>query len=350
MDQRSQPSFYSFPTPVTDSLSVQKPVLATGPVTLSEVLLQDLRVERVHAQILNIASGIQADMAEMHQPMLYTVLVGSIALSVTGQKKIVMNAGESALIFYGDAHRLGEGARTVPCQLPVAGLQLDETVAHRSVGEGDSTAMILQTVIDLTYLRKNAHISRAAPDLILMHAAGPQAPDSGTAAFISSFPFPADQLQENLHGPGAMALVSAFANFQLCHALKQWTGRLWGDTLHDIRCPNMRRVAMVVREIHAHPDREWTVSKLARHVGLSRSAFAAAFLEVTGEPPIKFLTRARMERAATLLRTDTISMYEVGQRVGYPIESSFARAFKRYWGIAPRSYSGQATETRTTAH
>ena len=342
MNQYSHAGAYSLAGRSNDSLSIQKPALAIGPVTLSEVLLQDLRVERAQGQILHIATPAHAQVTEVHQPVLYTVLWGSVSLVVTGQQKSVLHAGDSALIFYGDAHRLGDGPQGEICPLPVGGLQLDERITHRSIGMDEEQAVVLQTAIELTYLRKNAHISRAAPDLILMHAAGVQAPDVGTSAYLSSFPFPAEQLRENLHGPGALALLSSFANFQLCHALKQWTSRLWGDTLHDIRCPNMRRVAMIVREIHAHPDREWTVSKLARHVGLSRSAFAAAFLEVIGEPPITFLTRTRMERAATLLRTDSISMYEVGQRVGYPIESSFARAFKRYWGIAPRSYSGGA--------
>ncbi|MFT4057025.1 MAG: AraC family transcriptional regulator [Novosphingobium sp.] len=314
-----------------------------GPVTLSEVLLQDLRVERAHAQMLHVANDVSLHMPDAHQPILYTVLEGTLALGVPGEADVVLQPGDSALIFYGDSHVLGVGPRIRHVVMPVAGLQLDETIRHLRFGDGAMQAVVLQTLTELTYLRKNAHVSRAAPDLLVMRAAQCPGQDRDMTT-ISALPMVVRQLENDLEGPGALALASAFANFQLCYALKQWTSRLWGDTLHDIRCPNMRRVAMVVREIHAHPDRDWTVTRLARHVGLSRSAFAAAFHDVIGEAPISFLTRTRMERAATLLRTESLSMYEIGQRVGYPIESSFARAFKRHWGIAPRSFVGDPAE------
>ena len=45
-------------------------------------------------------------------------------------------------------------------------------------------------------------------------------------------------------------------------------------------------------------DRRWTVSELARHVGLSRPAFARRFKESTGKSPLRYLANKRMERAA----------------------------------------------------
>ena len=346
MEQRLERSAYSiFTRAGKGNLPPEKRGSVPGPVTLSEVLLQDLRVERAHAHMLHVANDVSLHMPDAHQPVIYTVLEGALALCVPGEPDVVLHPGDSALIFYGDPHVLGVGPRIWQAVMPVAGLQLDETIRHLRFGDGAMQAVVLQTLTELTYLRKNAHVSRAAPDLLVMRAALRPGQDREMTTF-SSLPMVGRQLANDLEGPGALALASAFANFQLCYALKQWTSRLWGDTLHDIRCPNMRRVAMVVREIHAHPEREWTVTKLARHVGLSRSAFAAAFHDVIGEAPISFLTRTRMERAATLLRTESLSMYEIGQRVGYPIESSFARAFKRYWGIAPRRFFGDGAEAR----
>lgn len=335
MADRSAYSFYK--TSDRATLTVHKDGPPSGPVTLSEVLLQDLRVERAHAQIIHVGEDATIHMAVTQQPVLYSLLEGSISLSLPDEETVELSAGDNALIFYGDPHSLGEGAVPVSCVPPTLPVQMAETIEHHDIGSGPVRAVLLQSVLELTYLRKNAHVSRAAPDLVVLrNPAGRE----GQAVF-RSFPYVPAQLAADLEGPGALALTSAFANMQLCYALKQWTSRLWGESIHDIRCPNMRRVATVVREINAHPDRPWSVPKLARHVGLSRSAFAAAFHEVIGEPPMTFITRTRMERAATLLRTDSLSMYEIGQRVGYPIESSFARAFKRHWGIAPRSFTGR---------
>jgi len=338
MATQADRSAYSFcKVSERDTLSVHQDGPPKGPVTLSEVLLQDLRVERAHAHCLHLGEDVTLHLSPAPQPILYSVLEGSILLDMPDEAPVTLYPGDNALIFYGDPHQLGQGPKSETGETPDITPQLGETVTHRRVGQGPQQALVLQSVLELTYLRKNAHVSRAAPDLMVLRS--PTGPEANSAP-LKSFPFFADQLLADLEGPGALALASAFANMQLCYALKQWTSRLWGESIHDIRCPNMRRVATVVREINAHPDRAWTVPKLARHVGLSRSAFAAAFQEVIGEPPITFLTRTRMERAATLLRTDSLSMYEIGQRVGYPIESSFARAFKRHWGIAPRSFSG----------
>jgi AraC-like DNA-binding protein len=54
--------------------------------------------------------------------------------------------------------------------------------------------------------------------------------------------------------------------------------------------------------MHQRPEEPWTVARLADEVGLSRSAFAARFAELVGEPPLGYLTRLRMQRASVLLR------------------------------------------------
>nr|WP_087575495.1 AraC family transcriptional regulator [Sphingomonas sp. CDS-1] len=336
---RFDEGIYSDPQ-VSDQIAIAQgsAVQLAGPVSLSEVLLQDLRVERAHAQILTIGQDVRWRMPAIQLPILYSILEGRIRLDMPGEQPVDLGPGDNALLFYGDAHQLGRGANVETGVAPAVQTLMPELIERRQFGRGAAQAVVLQSLLELTYVRKNAHVSRAAPDLLVLRA--PK--DEDAEIPFKSFPYSGQQLARDMDGPGSLALVSAFANIQLCYALKQWSARLWGENVHDVRCPNMRRVATVVREIRAHPDRPWTVAHLARHVGLSRSAFAAAFHEVIGESPIAFLTRNRMERAATLLRTDSLSMYEIAQRVGYPIESSFARAFKRHWGVPPRSFSDKA--------
>jgi hypothetical protein len=226
---RSAYSFYKATRPSTLAINRESP--PSGPVTLSEVLLQDLRVERAHAQILHVGQGATFSIATLLQPLLYTVLEGAITLRVLDEAPVVLKQGDSAVIFYGDSHRVGDGPMAFSCNPPHASPQLAETVEHRSVGQGPPQAVLLQSLVELTYLRKNAHVSRAAPDVMVLRSqTGPY-----RDASLKSFPFSAEQLVADLEGPGALALVSAFANIQLCYALKQFTSRLWGESIHDIR-------------------------------------------------------------------------------------------------------------------
>jgi AraC-like DNA-binding protein len=72
-------------------------------------------------------------------------------------------------------------------------------------------------------------------------------------------------------------------------------------------------------------------------VALSRSAFSARFTRLVGEPPITYLTRWRMHRAARLLKND-VQMETIAELLGYESEVAFRKAFKREVGIPPARY------------
>jgi AraC family transcriptional regulator, alkane utilization regulator len=82
----------------------------------------------------------------------------------------------------------------------------------------------------------------------------------------------------------------------------------------------------------------WTVGSLACRVSLSRSAFSAKFRQLVGEPPMQYITRVRLTKAAASLRTHPATLVEVATSVGYESEVAFSKAFKRYFGIAPGAY------------
>jgi transcriptional regulator GlxA family with amidase domain len=94
--------------------------------------------------------------------------------------------------------------------------------------------------------------------------------------------------------------------------------------------------------VHEKPAEPWTVDGLARAVGLSRSAFAARFTDLVGEPPLEYVSRWRMTKAAELLRESDLSVLDVAERSGYSSEAAFNRAFKRHGGTAPARYRRQA--------
>ena len=70
---------------------------------------------------------------------------------------------------------------------------------------------------------------------------------------------------------------------------------------------------------------------------MSRSAFAARFTELVGEPAMRYLTRWRMQVALELLRTSDLTVAVIAHQAGYDSEAAFSRAFKRVIGMSPRS-------------
>lgn len=82
----------------------------------------------------------------------------------------------------------------------------------------------------------------------------------------------------------------------------------------------------------------WTVTRLARRVGLSRPVFARRFVAETGVSPLRYLTQRRMERAAELLETSSLGLADIARTVGYESEFAFNRAFKRHHRVAPGAF------------
>lgn len=60
-----------------------------------------------------------------------------------------LSPGDNALIFYGDAHRLGEGRAEADCPPPAIHAQAPELIERRQVGQGPFCVVLLQSVIEL---------------------------------------------------------------------------------------------------------------------------------------------------------------------------------------------------------
>jgi AraC-like DNA-binding protein len=105
-----------------------------------------------------------------------------------------------------------------------------------------------------------------------------------------------------------------------------------GGWVGALRDPQIGRAISL---IHRDPARAWTVASLADEVAMSRSAFAARFTELVGEPAMQYGTRWRMHVAVDALKQEGANMAELADRLGYRSEAAFARAFKRVVGRPP---------------
>lgn len=99
-----------------------------------------------------------------------------------------------------------------------------------------------------------------------------------------------------------------------------------------------RTVGRALALLHERPGDAWTLERLAKEAGLSRSALAERFTRLVGEPPMQYLTRWRMQVAARLLADGQAKVFAVGRQVGYDSEAAFSRAFKKAAGTPPAAW------------
>lgn len=101
-------------------------------------------------------------------------------------------------------------------------------------------------------------------------------------------------------------------------------------------------VGQALRCLHRVPQAPWTLARLAKRCGASRSQLAKAFASRVGQPPMQYLTHWRIQLAARLLTDGDAKVEGVAREVGYRSPAAFSRAFKRLVGQSPATWRARA--------
>ncbi|MFD4644197.1 AraC family transcriptional regulator [Lentzea sp. NPDC058436] len=135
--------------------------------------------------------------------------------------------------------------------------------------------------------------------------------------------------------PGGEAVITRLADVLVIQTIRSWlandpaarTG--WLGALQD------EQIGQALALIHRDPAQPWTVERLAHQTAMSRSAFAARFTDLVGEPAMRYVTRWRMHVAMNRLKDRDSTVSEIARGLGYESEAAFSRAFKRIVGVSP---------------
>ena len=146
-------------------------------------------------------------------------------------------------------------------------------------------------------------------------------------------------LEAALDGQGSRAVLTRLIEIVVIQAARRLGAN--GDADGFIAALNDRALQAALQAMHAAPERDWTVSALAREAGMSRARFADRFAASLGLPPIEYLTRWRLMKARSLLADTGLSIDDVAERCGYASLPSFTRRFKAQFGIGPGSFRRQ---------
>lgn len=119
------------------------------------------------------------------------------------------------------------------------------------------------------------------------------------------------------------------------------------------RLPNGARLSeqhrrLIEDYIEANLQRNFTLTELADHIGLSLTHFCRLFRRTTGCSPYRFAIVRRVERARKLLRETTLPITDIALTVGFNSQSHLTTQFRRTVGIAPARYRSEVSTVRLT--
>lgn len=99
------------------------------------------------------------------------------------------------------------------------------------------------------------------------------------------------------------------------------------------------RIDSIVDAVRNDLREAHSLTELASHANSSKHHFHRRFLAVTGETPLQFVRRSRLERAAYLMMASPDrTLTDIGHEVGFSETSAFSRSFRQMYGIAPSKW------------
>lgn len=103
-------------------------------------------------------------------------------------------------------------------------------------------------------------------------------------------------------------------------------------------------VNQIVNYLDEHCNEKISLDRIAKNMYLSPVYISKIFKEETGESPINYLIKIRLEKAKSMLESDEpVSIKKIATSVGYDDAYHFSKLFKKYYGVSPLHYKKQLT-------
>jgi AraC family transcriptional regulator, alkane utilization regulator len=265
--------------------------------------------------------------------ILHVVAEGHCWIALDDGERVPMPPRTLAVLPYADAHVMSSGERGEP--VPIVDL-MPAAATHAGVpvvahGGGGAATRLVCGVLHCDELLFNP-VLKTLPRLLVARPA-PGAESSLVSATIR-------HLVEEAATPqaGGACLRARLAELLLLEVLRGHLASLPPRAPGWLGAVNDPLVGGALQQLHARPRERWTVARLARQVGASRSRLGTRFTALVGEPPMRYLTRWRLQLAARMLREGEAGLAAIAEQVGYESEAAFNRAFKRHAGAPPGAW------------
>lgn len=256
---------------------------------------------------------------------------------IVGQEPIRLNEGDLILFPQGDAHVLSSapGMHAAPDHAMFVRRSAPLPLVYEMGGGGPERTRVVCCFLGCDERPFNPLLA-ALPPVIHLTGGSHSATTNGWLATVLNI-----AVQESGSArAGTENILARLSELMFVEAVRRYIERLAPtDTgwLAGLRDPV---VGQALAALHASPAEGWTVERLARVVGSSRSVLAERFTDMVGHPPMQYLTCWRMQLASRML-IEGGQVAAVASAVGYESEAAFSRAFKKVVGQPPAAWRRQ---------
>ncbi len=302
---------------------------------LTSELLMGMRLYGVKYQriALHAPFGLQYDDAP-GRAQLHFVGRGTLLLRAASGTIYPLQAGDALLIPHGKAHALisDETAHCEPITTFNSKPICPSVCAINDAADADlcpaDSDVILFSACMAFELGGMQPLVHTMPDVMLVSTLLGQYPEIQPI-------LDAMERETRQRKAGFAGILSRLADVVAAQIVRGWVENGCGAGSGLVQALRDPRLSLAMAAMHRAPGENWTVERLARASGSSRSVFAARFQNATGMTPLRYLTDLRMRLAKERIVAQGEAVENVAFELGYGSLAAFSRAFKRVTGTSP---------------
>jgi len=251
---------------------------------------------------------------------------GQFELDQGGAAPIVVRTGEVAICPGGQPHRMSSGTGA-------GEVSILDVLRGRGMGQKLEAGLATGRFTELlcgAFVLRNTDLNplfRSLPPVVCVHA------DAQTAPRLNLVASMLEQEVAAKRGAGftACRLLEIFFA-EAVQEIATQEAQIRPGWYRGLKDP---KLSIALKALYADPARAWTVQRLAAHIAMSPSRFAARFRDTLGQSVMSYVAEWRMFVACRLLRGGKMDLSGVACAVGYDDLPSFSRAFKAIVGTSP---------------
>ncbi len=256
-------------------------------------------------------------------------------------RSVSLQAGDLVIFPHGDPHIMGNGPPVTPVdsERQLERMLFQGLKVSRMGGGGEVAKFICG------YMRCEPHLSH-----VILGGLPPMfkvsiRTDASGQWLEQTIRYSVDHA--DVSKPGGAAVLAKLSEILFIETLRRYIAQLPPEQTGWLAGVRDLEVGKALALLHRKPARPWTIATLANEVGISRSVLAERFQRYLSESPISYLTRWRLQLGAQLLQSTSNSVAQIADEVGYALEPSFNRAFKRQFGLPPARFRSRSRAIHT---
>ncbi len=243
-----------------------------------------------------------------------------------------LTAGDIVIFPHGDAHVIGNGSPEKPVDsFKTFAKNLTEGLKVARFGGGGEITRFVCGYMDCEPRLSETFLA-GLPKMLKVRVSN----EPSGQWLENSIRFSVGEMHESNAGSGLV--IAKLSELLFVETLRRYINALPpGETgwLAGVRDPV---IGQALAFLHKEPAQPWTISNLARKVGLSRTRLAERFRHFLGGSPMAYLTQWRLKLGAEILQSTGDSIADISAAVGYGSEAAFNRAFRREFGCPPAQF------------